>query len=191
VPRAGVTSELLVQAAAELADEAGLEQVTASALARRFGVTVASLYSHIESVAALRAAVAALALNELADQAAAALAGRAGKDALVAFAGAYRDYASAHPGRYAAALSRLSPAVATPEMVAAGRRHTELNRAVLRGYGIPESGQTAAIRLIGSTVHGYLSLEAAGGFAYTDDVDDSWPQILAALDVALRNWPAP
>ena len=71
MPRAGVTAERLTRAAAELADRDGLDAVTVSALARRFGVTVASLYSHVRGIEDLRTRMAALALRELADQAAA------------------------------------------------------------------------------------------------------------------------
>ncbi len=54
-------------------------------MARRFGVKEASLYSHIKNAHDLKTQVALLALAELADEVAAAIAGRAGKDALVAF----------------------------------------------------------------------------------------------------------
>ena len=95
--RAGLTGERLAQAGAELADEVGFEQVTVSALARRFGVQVASLYSHVGGSHDLKTRIATVALSELADQAAAALAGRSGRDALTALANVYRDYAHAHP----------------------------------------------------------------------------------------------
>ncbi|WP_240759356.1 TetR/AcrR family transcriptional regulator, partial [Phytoactinopolyspora endophytica] len=101
--RVGLTTQRLAQAGAELADEVGFDQVTASALARRLDVKVASLYSHVKNSEDLRTRIALVALEELADRAAAALAGRAGKDALVALANVYRDYAREHPGRYAAA----------------------------------------------------------------------------------------
>ncbi|MFV2173005.1 TetR/AcrR family transcriptional regulator [Actinomadura sp. LOL_016] len=189
MPRAGVTAERLTRAAADMADRTGLDNVTAAALARHFGVTTASLYSHVKGIDDLRARLAALALDELADQVAAALAGRAGKNALTAFANAYRDYAKTHPGRYAAAQMRLAPDTATPQVVTAGRRHTELTHAILRGYGIPHHEQTPAVRLLASTFHGYVTLEATGGFAHTGDIDASWTRVLDALDVALTNWP--
>ncbi|WP_163511652.1 TetR/AcrR family transcriptional regulator [Fodinicola acaciae] len=185
MPRAGVTAERLTQAAAELADEIGFDNVTVSALARGFGVKDASLYSHVRSLQELRTRVAALALTELADNAAAALAGRSGKEALVAFANAYRDYAKAHPGRYASILLELGPTVAGP-----ATRHSELTRAILRGYRLAEPDETDAVRLLGSTFHGYASLEQAGGFAQTPRAADaSWSRTLDALDTLLRNWP--
>ncbi|MBW4716785.1 TetR/AcrR family transcriptional regulator [Saccharothrix obliqua] len=187
--RAGLTADRLTRAAAELADEVGFENVTVSALARRFGVKDASLYSHVSSARELRTRVALLALAELADEVAAALAGRAGRDALVAFADAYRDYARAHPGRYAAARLPLDPADLA---ASASARHSEMTRAVLRGYRLTGDAQTDAVRLLHSAFHGYVSLEASGGFGHQPrTAEESWSGVLDALDAALRNWPSP
>jgi AcrR family transcriptional regulator len=187
--RAGVTVGRLTQAAAELADEVGFDNVTVAALARRFGVKEASLYSHIANARDLRTRVALLALAELADEVAAALAGRAGKDALVAFASAYRDYAKRHPGRYTAARMKLDPETA---IKSAAGRHAEMTRAILRGYDLSEPDQTDAVRMLGSVFHGYVSLETAGGFGHHPrDVEASWSRTLDALHSVLSNWPPP
>ncbi len=188
VPRAGLTTERLVRAGADLADEVGFDQVTVSALARRFDVKVASLYSHLKNSQDLRTRIALLALEELAGRAADALAGRAGRDALAAFADVYRDYAREHPGRYAAARLRLDPETAA---ASAGVRHAQMMRAVLRGYGLPEPDQTHAVRLLGSVFHGYVSLELAGGFSHSaPGPQDTWVWILDHLDTLLRGRPA-
>ena len=73
--RAGLTPDRLARAGAELADEVGFEQVTISEVARRFDVKVASLYSHVASSHDLKTRIALLALEELADRGAAAMAG--------------------------------------------------------------------------------------------------------------------
>jgi len=185
--RVGMTPERLTQAAAELADEVGFENVTVSALARRFGVKDASLYSHIRNAADLRVRVALLALTELADRVADALAGRAGKQALAAFANAYRDYARQHPGRYAAGQLRLDPEIAA---ASAARRHSDMTRAILRGYSVPSAEHNHAVRLLHSAFHGYVSLERTGGFDYSGDIERSWTRLVDALDVTLRNWPS-
>ncbi|GAB2610655.1 TetR-like C-terminal domain-containing protein [Streptomyces capparidis] len=186
--RAGLTAERLARAGAELADEVGFEQVTVSALARRFGVQAASLYSHVKSSQDLKTRIALLALEELADRGDAALAGRAGKDALVALGDVYRDYAREHPGRYAAARLRLDPETAA---ASAGVRHSRMTRAILRGYDLAEPDQTHAVRLLGSVFHGYVSLELSGGFSHSaPDSQESWSRVLDALDALLRNWPA-
>lgn len=185
--RVGLTPERLTLAGAELADEVGFEQVTVSALARRFDVKVASLYSHVRSSHDLKTRIALLALAEQADLAAAALAGRAGKDALVALADVYRDYAHEHPGRYAAARLPLDPETAA---ASAGRRHSQMMRAVLRGYDLTEPDQTHAVRLLGSAFHGFVTLELGGGFSHSaPESQESWHRVLDALDALLRSWP--
>ncbi|MFJ8040608.1 TetR/AcrR family transcriptional regulator [Kitasatospora sp. NPDC096147] len=185
--RAGLSAERLTLAGAELADEVGFDEVTVSALARRFDVKVASLYSHVRNSQDLRERIALLALAELADRGSAALAGRAGKDALTALANVYRDYAREHPGRYAAAQLRLSPEAAA---ASAGARHAELTRAVLRGYRLEGPDQTHAVRLMGSLFHGYVTLELGGGFSHSaPDTQETWERVLDALDALLRNWP--
>ncbi|WP_199199727.1 TetR/AcrR family transcriptional regulator [Amycolatopsis sp. CA-128772] len=185
--RAGLTTDRVVRAGAELADEAGFDRVTPSELARRLGVQVASLYSHVKNAHDLRTKVALLALDELAEGAAAALAGRAGRDALVAFADVYRDYAREHPGRYAAAQLRLGPETAA---ASAGPRHAEMMRAILRGYDLTGPDETHAVRLLGSVFQGFISLETQGGFDHSSPAaPESWVRILAVLDSLLRDWP--
>ncbi|MFG1828040.1 TetR/AcrR family transcriptional regulator [Microbispora bryophytorum] len=187
--RAGLTTERLIRAGAELADEVGFDQVTISALARRFGVKVASLYSHLKSSQDLKTAIALFALEELADRVADALAGRAGKDALAAFADAYRGYAREHPGRYDAARLRLDPETAA---ASAGVRHAQMTRAILRGYDIAEPDQTHAVRMLGGVFHGYVSLEMSGGFSHTAvDPEESWSWIVDSLDALLRDRTTP
>ncbi|MEU6404347.1 TetR/AcrR family transcriptional regulator [Streptomyces sp. NPDC046985] len=189
MPRAGLTADRLIRAGADLADEVGFDQVTVSALARRFDVKVASLYSHLKNSQDLKTGIALLALEELADRTADALAGRAGKDALAAFAGVYRDYARAHPGRYAAARLPLDAETAA---ASAGVRHAQMMRAVLRGYDLAEPDQTHAVRLLGSVFHGYVSLELAGGFSHSaPDARETWTWVLDQVDALLRNLSAP
>ncbi|MFB7663682.1 TetR/AcrR family transcriptional regulator [Kitasatospora sp. NPDC056138] len=186
--RVGLTAARLTEAAAEMADEVGLDKVTLSALARHFGVKDASLYSHVKNLRDLRVRVALLAAEELTDRIAAAVAGRAGKDALVGFADAYRDYALEHPGRYAATQLQLDPEDVADSV--GFRRSVELTYGMLRAYGLTEPDLTDAGRLLRSTFHGYIHLELGGGFGHPRDVRESWARSLDALHVLLENWPS-
>ncbi|GAA3677612.1 TetR-like C-terminal domain-containing protein [Nonomuraea antimicrobica] len=189
--RAGLTAERVTLAGAELADEVGLEHVTMSAVARRLGVKDASLYAHVRGLEDLRGRIALLAADEKTIGIAEATAGRAGKDALVAFANAWRAYAHAHPGRYTATQV---PMQIDPELAAQApgpRRAVELTYSMLRAYALTEPDLTDAVRLVRSTLHGFVSLEAAGGFAYSRPSEDSWARCLDALHSLLGRWPAP
>ncbi|MER8029593.1 WHG domain-containing protein [Streptomyces bauhiniae] len=185
--RAGITADRLVAAAAELADDVGFEQVTLSALARRFGVKDASLYSHVRNLNDLRTRLALYAGGELIDRIAAAVAGRAGRDALTAFADAYRAYALEHPGRYAATQIRIDQSLIADSP--ALRRTAEITYGMLRAYGLSEPDLTDAVRLLRSTFHGYCVLESAGGFGAGRAVDASWDKGVEALHRALEHWP--
>ncbi|MFC9825484.1 TetR/AcrR family transcriptional regulator [Streptomyces erythrochromogenes] len=187
--RAGLTADRVTIAGAELADEVGLDQVTMSQLARRLGVKDASLYTHVRGLEDLRGRIALLAAEEKTVRIAEATAGRAGKDALVAFADAWREYAHKHPGRYMATQTpiRIDPELAA---TAAGpRRAVELTYGVLRGYGLTEPDLTDAVRLLRSTFHGFVALEAAGGFAHERSPQQTWVRALDALHILLEHWP--
>lgn len=187
MPRAGLTTDRVVAAAADLADETGFEAVTVSALARRLGVKDASLYTHVRGLRDLRERMALLAGGELIEEIAEAVAGRAGKEALAAFAGAYRAYALRHPGRYAATQIRVDQTrvAGSPAL----RRTGEITYGMLRAYGLGEPDLTDAVRLLRSTFHGYCALEASGSFGAPRDVQASWDKAVDALHVALENWP--
>lgn len=187
--RAGLTPVRIVEAGLELADTVGVDNVTASLVARHVGVKSASLYSHIKDLHDLKTRMTLRALEELVERSTESLAGRSGSQALAALGNAYRDYAHEHPGRFAAARSPLDTDTA---MASAGPRQTALIRAVLRGYAVPESEQAHAVRLLGSTFLGYITLESSAGFSHsTPDSETSWRRILEVLDHTLRYWPAP
>lgn len=187
--RAGLTAGRVTLAGAELADEVGLDRVTMSQVARRLGVKDASLYAHVRNLEDLRGRIALLAADEKTIRIAEAASGLACKDALVAFADAWRAYAHEHPGRYAATQT---PIRIDPELAAAAagpRRAMELTYGMLRGYGLAEPDLTDAVRLLRSTFHGFVSLEAAGGFAHERSPQQSWVRALDALHTLLEHWP--
>jgi AcrR family transcriptional regulator len=183
-----LTSQRVTQAAADLADEAGFDNVTLSAVARIFGVAEPSMYAHVKGVRDLRARIAVLAATEMAERISASVAGRAGQDALVSFANAYRDFARAYPGRYAATRVPLPPAQLAES--AGHQRINDMTYALFHSYGLSEPDLTDAVRLLRSTFHGFVSLEAVGEFSHPRDIGASWDRGLQALHSMLVGWPA-
>ncbi|MFE6685841.1 TetR/AcrR family transcriptional regulator [Streptomyces sp. NPDC057743] len=189
--RAGLTAERVTSAGAELADEVGFDQVSMSRVARRLGVKDASLYTHVRSLEDLRGRIALLAADEKTLRIAEATAGRAGRDALVAFANAWREYAHQHPGRYMATQTRINIDPELARQAPGPRRAIELTYGMLRGYGLAEPDLTDAVRLLRSTFHGFVALEATGGFGHDRPPQRSWARNLDALHTLLKNWPTP
>jgi hypothetical protein len=116
------------------------------------------------------------------------VAGRAGRDALIALADVHRGHACEHPGRHDAARLPLSPEVAA---ASGGPRLARMIRSALRDYHLADLDETHAVRLFGSVVHGFIALERSGGFAHSEPTSQqSWEAILEALDATLRTWPS-
>ncbi|MFL1381484.1 MULTISPECIES: TetR/AcrR family transcriptional regulator [unclassified Nocardiopsis] len=187
MPRVGLTPELVVAEAARLVDEEGWEALSLAAVAKRFGVAVPSLYKHVEGLPGLRSRIALLAANEIGEAVQRAAVGRSGADALRSCADAYRAYAHAHPGRYAA-LQGLPRVVAATE-VKLDTDPVAVLAAVLRGFGIDEDRSVHAIRALRSALHGFVDLEVQGGFGLPEDVDESFALLVEGFVRAYRDWP--
>jgi AcrR family transcriptional regulator len=187
MPRAGLSTQAVVDVALEIVDEHGLDALTLAAVAQRAGVAAPSLYKHVRSLDALLQKVSAVATGELADALSHAAAGKAGLDAVRAVAIAYRSYALRSPGRYPTTQGVADPA--DPAHVAAGERAVYTVFAVLHAYGITGDDAVDATRFVRSALHGFVSLEVSGGFGLPQDVDRSFDRLVSSLDVALRAWP--
>jgi AcrR family transcriptional regulator len=186
MPRAGVTHERVVAEAAAVADEVGLERLTLAAIAQRLGVTQPSLYKHVGGLDALKRDLAVLAVRELTAALSTAAIGRARSDALQAIANAYRDYAKTHPGRSYAALR--APAPEDAEHVASSEAAAAVLLAVLDGYDITGENAVDAIRPLRAVMHGFVSLEAAGGFGPARSVDATYARLIGSLDAVFATW---
>jgi AcrR family transcriptional regulator len=190
MPRAGLDSEAVVAAAAELADERGLDEVSLTALAQRLGVRTPSLYSHVGGLADLRSRLGARGARELAAAVTVAAAGRARVDALQAVALTYRDYARTHPGTYAAMQRAPEPdaidqAGAARELAGAARELVDLIVAVLAGYELHGDQAIHAVRAVRAALHGFVELEQLGGFRLEVSLDESYRVLIAMLDRGL------
>jgi AcrR family transcriptional regulator len=181
MPRAGLDAEAVVAAAAALADAEGLHQMTLAGLAASLGIRTPSLYAHIDGLDDLRARLGARGAWELAATLQLAAAGRARGDALRAIALAYREYAHAHPGTYAA----MQIASEDEEFEAAGAAAVGSIVAVLRGYALEGEPAIHAVRAIRSSLHGFVSLEREGGFGLPINIDDSYENLISMLDAGL------
>jgi len=207
--RVGLSHDRVVAEAAEVADEVGLDRLTLAAVAKRLGVRPPSLYKHVGGLDALKRDLAVLGVRELTVATSSAAVGRAGRDALHAIANAYRAYATAHPGRYAASVRGPRPQDA--ELVAANEALLAVLLAALRGYGIaadassfgrllnrtgsvasdgerPVTDAIDAVRSLRAVIHGFVTQEAAGGFGLARPLDATYSRLIDALGTAFAAW---
>lgn len=170
-----------------MADELGFDRLTLAAVAERLGVRLPSLYKHIESLDGLRRDVAVMCTRELADAVTAGAVGRSGGAALGALADAFRSYGRDYPGRYAATVR--APAGDDEAHGTAADAVLRVVLAVLAGYGLAGDDAVDAARALRAALHGFVALEAGGGFGLPRDVDRSFDRLVGALDTAFAGWP--
>ena len=185
MPRAGLSPASVTEAGARLADEVGFDQLSMGLLAERLGVRTPSLYNHVTSQAELAHRIAILAMTQIADAIRDATQGRAGSDALVAGAQAMRMYVREHPGRYAAGNAARPTGPDDPLVAAAGRVMASW-AAMLRGYRLDPGQEIHALRTLRSMLHGFATLETAGGFQVDASVDDSFTWMINFIDHGLQ-----
>lgn len=179
----------VVERAAGLVDEIGLDELTITRLGRDLGIAPPGVYRHVADLDDLRGAIGQQAAREVAAVLASACAGLSGRQALAALAASLRTWAAQHPGRYAALQIAPDPEDADGQ-AAAGEVVTAI-AAALRAYELTGDDLTDAIRLLRSTLHGFVSLELGGGFKQPRSPDASFERIVLALDALLSGWHSP
>jgi len=170
--RAGLDQASVVEAAVKLIDEEGIEQLSLGRLAERLGVRTPSLYNHVAGLPGLKHDLTLYCLHDLLDLILRSTVGKSRAEAIFALANAYRAYAREAPGRYA--LTVQAPDPGDQEVQALAQQLVDVVRAVLAPYRLSEEVAIHAIRGLRSIVHGFISLEVAGGFAMPVDLDASF-----------------
>jgi len=174
--RAGLDKDTVIQAAAELVDEQGIEHLSLIQLAERLHVRSPSLYNHVKGLGELQRDLAIMGARELHPRLSRATIGKSKDEAVMAFGIAYRAFAKEHPGLYA--MIERAPDKDDQEWQAAGGALVEIALAVLAGYGLHDEAALHAVRALRSIVHGFVSLEKNGGFALSLDRDESFRLLL-------------
>ncbi|MFG1641356.1 TetR-like C-terminal domain-containing protein [Amycolatopsis sp. NPDC049252] len=96
-----------------------------------------------------------------------------------------RIYVRTHPGRFAAANAARSSGPDDP-LIAAASRMIDSAAAMLRGYQLDPDQEIHAVRMLRSTMHGFTTFEAGGGFQIDVDVDESFAWTIAFIDRGLQ-----
>jgi AcrR family transcriptional regulator len=172
----------VLDAAVAVVDARGPDGLTLAAVAERVGIRTPSLYAHVDGLAGLKLELRLRGVDRLGAELQRAAVGRSGRDAVHAIARAYRDFARAHPGLYG--LTQVGDGDERVARASAAVVGTVV--AVLAGYGLAGTDAIHATRVLRSSLHGFVSLEAGGGFALALDLNETFDVLLDALDAGLE-----
>ena len=180
--RIRLDKQRVVQAAADLVNREGVDALSLSRLAEQLGIQTPSLYNHVAGLADLHRELALLNAHALGEHFANAAIGKAGTEALLAVAQAYRDYIKGAPGLYLASL-RAAGTQSPPDLALqqAEARSVQVGLAVMASLGLQGDDAIHAVRGLRSVVHGFATLEVAGGFGMPLDCDESFRRLIATF----------
>lgn len=178
--RARTSGDEIVAAARDLLEADGLDGLTMAGVAARVGVRAPSLYKRLRDRAALVAAVAVDAADELGQVLSAADPGpgAASIDRLTAVAVAYRAFARRSPR--AVALLFGDPTAAADPPLDAARSAARPILEIAAAIAGPDRALDAA-RVLTAFVHGFTAMESAGAFRLGGDPDAALRLGIAAL----------
>lgn len=177
----------VVEAAARLVDQEGVDALSLARLSRELGVQPPSLYNHVEGLGGLMRELALLNLRQMARALTAAAIGKAGPEAVMAVAQAYRDYIKAHPGVYMAGLRYAAGQPGDQELHDLEQQVVDVALAVVASFGLTGDDALHAVRGLRSVVHGFATLEIAGGFGLSLDCDESFRRLVQIFYRGLEN----
>lgn len=180
--RGRIDRNQIIEAAAEIADREGLQQVTLTNVASALQIRVPSLFNHVDGLNGLRRELALRGICELHRRMVSAAEGLTGEEALLAVSAAYVRFAREHPGLYEAAIAAPNPE--DGDYVKAAQQVVSVLLSILQD-GFARLGIEAlhVARSFRSVVHGFASLEASGGFGLEVDVDAS---VASAIRMLIR-----
>ncbi len=177
----------VVQAAVELIEAEGPDALSLGRLAKQLDVQTPSLYNHIAGLPGLQRELALLSTRDLGERIGTAAIGKSGSTAVLAVAEAYRAYVKDHYGLYM--MGVRSSEQQTPidvELQAAQERVVQIALAVVGSFGLQGEDALHAVRGLRSIVHGFATLEVAGGFGLPLDCDESFHRLIMAFVASLR-----
>lgn len=185
--KARLDTATVVQVAVELIEAEGLEALSLGRLARELAVQTPSLYNHIDGLPGLQRELALMSTRDLGEAMGNAAIGKSGAEAVLALAEAYRAYVKDHHGLYMTGLR--SSGLQTPidaELQTAQERVVQIALAVVGSFGLHGEAALHAVRGLRSIVHGFATLEVAGGFGLPLDCDESFQQLVKMFVTGLQ-----
>jgi AcrR family transcriptional regulator len=185
--RTRLTKLAVVQAASEMLNEDGTGDLSLNRLAEKLQIRTPSLYNHVDGLPGLQRELAVMNARQLADRLSAAAIGKSGAELFGTVAEAFRGYVKEYPGLYISTLrSSGKQEIRDENLIREEERALKVGLAVMASLGLHGEDAIHAVRAFRSSVHGFATLEVAGGFGLPEDCDESFRRLVNALLAGLQ-----
>jgi AcrR family transcriptional regulator len=142
-------------------------------------IRMPSLYNHIDSLDDLRQAMAVYGLTRLIYTMKEAVVGLVGEAALLVMADVYRQFAHNHRGIYP--LTTGAPEADDPALVLLVQELNQTLLLVFASFGLSGEPARHAARGYRALLHGFVAMEAAGGYRLPLSREESFRELLATF----------
>ena len=185
--RTRLTKTAVVQAAAELINTEGSDALSLNRLAEKLDIRTPSLYNHVDGLPGLQRELAVMNAKLIADRLSEAAIGKSGTELFMDAAQAFRNYVKEYPGLYLSTLrSSGNQTVPDQNLRHEEERAVKIGLVVMASLGLQGEDAIHALRAFRSMVHGFASLEVAGGFGLPEDCDESFRRMVRFLVAGLQ-----
>lgn len=184
--KAGLDKKTIIEAAANMADEKGVKNVTLTALASELGIKSPSLYKHFRGgLDELSKELMLYGWCSLESEIIRAAIGKSKDDAIIAICYAYRNFVSRHRGLYEA--MQWYNMYQSTEHLQATQGVISILFQVLEAYSLNEEQKVHCVRMLRGFLQGFSTIESHGGFGNPAPLDDTFDFALKTILRGIRD----
>ena len=176
----GLDRKTIIEAAANMADERGIANVTLKLLAAELGVKSPSLYKHFNGgLDELNKELMLYGWRFLEEKITKAAIGKSKDDAIIAICFAYRRFVAEHKGLFEA--MQWYNMYQSEEHLQATQGMVSVFFQVLDAYELSERQKVHIVRMFRGFLQGFSSIESHGGYGNPLSINDSFDFALKTI----------
>lgn len=179
MPRQGLTRQIILDRTIQLINEQGYYKLSFALLASVFNVKPPAMFKHYNNLDELKEALTLYGVRKLKQSLQDSVTGKSGEEAVRAICHSYRDFAKTNYGIYQSIQSKYFKKNKEIEHAAMQLMGVIIN--VLKGFNIVEENYIHLLRVIRSSLHGFIVLEVEFGFGMPGSIDESFEHQINAL----------
>ena len=184
--KAGLDKDKIIEAAAKMADEKGIANVTLKVLATELGIKSPSLYKHFSGgLDELNKELMLYGWYSLESELTRAAIGKAKDDAIIAICYAYRHFVAEHKGLFEA--MQWYNMYQSEEHLQAIQGIVSILFQVLEAYGLAEEQKVHIVRMLRGFLQGFASIESHGGYGNPTPINDTFDFAIKTMLNGIRN----
>jgi len=186
IPRQGLTRERILEKAIDIINKRGYNTLSLAMLSSELNVKAPALFKHYRNFDDLKENLTLFGIQSLKQKLQDAVTGKAGEQALFGLCHSYRDFAKTNSGIYQAIQPAYFKKGKEIEQAAVELMTIILN--VVKGFDIDSKHYIHALRVIRSSLHGFVVMEIEFGFGMSANIDQSFEHQINALIFMIKSF---